>query len=90
MFRDALKRFFTNKKTYAIACACTLLGIYKFSKIGVPSFIENKFSYKVGYCRRRISGKLVNLVFLNSPSSPPKKKFNFFSLNYHFIIFIKF
>ncbi len=63
MLRNALKSFFTNKKTYAIACAFTLLGVYKFSKIGVPSFIENKFSYKVDYCRRRISGKLVKFIY---------------------------
>ena len=66
MLQNALKRFFTNKKTYAIACACTLLGAYKFSQIGVPSFVENKFTYKVDYCLKRIFGKLVNLLKKNN------------------------
>ena len=60
MLRAGLKKFFTNKKTYALVCACAMLGAYKFSQIGVPIFVENKFAYKVDYCLKQISGKLVN------------------------------
>lgn len=56
---ETLKKFFTNKKTYAIIAAFSMVGALKFSQIYVPPLIKNKLSYRFNYVLGGLLGKMV-------------------------------
>ena len=56
---DTIKKFFANKKTYAMLAAFSMVGALKFSQIYVPPLIKNKLSYRFNYVIGGLVGKMV-------------------------------
>lgn len=63
---EAIKNFFGKKKSLGLIAGVSMIGAYEFSRIYVPGFVENHFTYRINCLIENSLSKLVNIIFFNN------------------------
>jgi hypothetical protein len=62
---DFIKKSLFKKKSLAVLTAVSLAAACEFSRIHVPDFVENKFSYRMSRIVGILIAKIVNYIYFS-------------------------